>query len=1333
MRTAKILGWIFAILIGLPAALLILVLLLGNTGVGQRMIARALPQLSGGTLAVQSLSGRFPDRLRAGQAELRDPDGTYATIEDLALDWSPLRLLRGEVAVARLAVARLALLRLPVPQQSQSSSGLAFQVDIDRLAVGELALPPALVGGPATVSLTGTAHLVSADEGSVTLEAQRSEDGARYRVEARMDKAGIAAHIRAEEQPGGLAGNFARLPDLGALSLTADLEGPRNAETVSLTARAGALTAQASGRIDLVGHTADLDVTAGSPEMTPAASLAWQRAALEAHLHGAFTAPELQGRFTLENLRATDAGARRVQLEITGSGGRASLTGTIDDLILPGPQPALLAAAPLTLSADIALDNPARPVDFTLSHPLIAVSGHAETAESIAAEITAKLADLTPFAAIAGVALQGRAELTADLRQRDGAQAIEAQGTIAITGGMPQAVQMIGEQGRFSLAARLAGGDITLERLGVEGRRARMSASGSGRAGAADLDWQLALSDVQPLAPSLSGSIDAHGTLHGAMDDLVLSAEADADLASAGFPRAPLHLAVDAQGLPGAPRGRLTAQGNFDRSPLDLALGLARGEDGGWRVAIDRLEWRSLRGSGAATLPPDLPLPIGNARLHVGTLADLAPFIGAGATGTLDAAIEMQERAGKPQAHIRVTGNALALSGMAARALSLEGTIDDPATRPVAALTMKADGLAAGGVTGGVELAASGPVQTLALRLTGRLDQAGKPLALSGTAQANLPRSEIQLSAFTATYAGETARLLAPAHLALGKEIRVDRLRLGLQRATIELAGKLSPALDMSASARNLDLALAKPFMPGLTAQGVLNGEARLTGSFANADGTVRLTGTGLRLDSGAGRAMPPANIQASARVKGGSARIDAKLTAGSRAQLTLSGQAPLDGTKPVALRGNGTIDLALLDPILAANGRHVQGRLQLDAGIAGTLAEPRISGTAALSNGELQDYMQGVHITDIAAEMQADGQVLRIRRFIGRAGPGSLSAAGAIDLLAPGMPVQITLEAQNARPLASDLITATLSGQMRVSGQATGQMRLAGNLAVARAEITIPDSFPPQVAKLPVRIPGKKPPPERAASQPLALDLTVDAPQQIFVRGHGLDAEMGGKLRVAGTSAAPQITGGFDMRHGTFSLAGETLTITSGKVTFEGSNLRGKLDPALNFVAQTNSAGVTATLTITGFADQPKIALTSAPDLPQDEILAHLLFGQSVKQLGPIQLAEIADALVSLGGGGGANPLAAVRKGLGLDRLSVGSSGTGPGGTVEAGKYVANGVFVGAKQGTSGGTQAEVQIDLTKHLKLQTTVGSGSTPATGATPQNDPGSSLGLKYEFEY
>jgi translocation and assembly module TamB len=300
--------------------------------------------------------------------------------------------------------------------------------------------------------------------------------------------------------------------------------------------------------------------------------------------------------------------------------------------------------------------------------------------------------------------------------------------------------------------------------------------------------------------------------------------------------------------------------------------------------------------------------------------------------------------------------------------------------------------------------------------------------------------------------------------------------------------------------------------------------------------------------------------------------------------------------------------------------------------------------------------------------------------------------------------------------------------------------MKLAGQITVTRGEINLPDRFPPQVATLNVRRRGQKPAPTQLISRVVALDLTLVAPGQIFVRGRGIDADAGGRIQITGTSDDPDVSGGFTMNHGTFTLAGQTLDFTTGKVSFDGAGVRGRLDPTLNFVAQTSSGGITATLTLGGYVSAPKITLASSPQMPQDEILAHLLFQQSVKQLTPLQLAQIAQIAAELGGlSSGLNPLGAIRKRLGLDRLSVGSTTGGATGsqtqtTVEAGKYVARNIYVGAKQNLSGGTQVQVQIDITKQLKAQATLSTitNATVTKGNTAQ-DNGSSAGLSYQFEY
>src|SRR3569833_4423481 len=96
----------------------------------------------------------------------------------------------------------------------------------------------------------------------------------------------------------------------------------------------------------------------------------------------------------------------------------------------------------------------------------------------------------------------------------------------------------------------------------------------------------------------------------------------------------------------------------------------------------------------------------------------------------------------------------------------------------------------------------------------------------------------------------------------------------------------------------------------------------------------------------------------------------------------------------------------------------------------------------------------------------------------------------------------------------------------------------------------------------------------------------------------------------------------------------------------------------------------------------------------------------------------------------------------LRLDRLSVGggsstsgssSSGQSSGASVAAGRYISSRVYVGVKETTTGDSQVDVDVDLTKHLKLQAQLGSGPTTAQGITPENGPGRILGLAYQFEY
>ena len=804
------------------------------------------------------------------------------------------------------------------------------------------------------------------------------------------------------------------------------------------------------------------------------------------------------------------------------------------------------------------------------------------------------------------------------------------------------------------------------------------------------------------------------GTAKGPTDNLVVAATLTGTVGANGIPSGPLKVSVDASGLPGKPAGKVTGEGTLLGSPLALALQAERGADGTLHATIERADWKSLHAEGAVTLAEGATLPEGKVSLHMARLDDLRPLVGQPISGSVTAEASLQGR----EARLELTADHAGIPSAAVARAVLSARVADPTIRPVVTATLNADGIEAAGIGGSAKLAVTGPQDALALRLSAALTNlAGADATLSTAATVNATAKQVQLAALSADWKGQTVRLLSPARVSFGDGVAVDRLRIGLQQAVLDLAGRISPRLDLTASLRGVTPDLAKPFVPSLDAAGAIEADARLTGTTAAPHGTVRLSATGLRLRGGPARGLPPATITANAQLAGHEATVDAKVAAG-RSTLSVTGRAPL-GAGALALRATGGVDLALLDPILTPEGRRARGQVSLDASVTGTAAAPQVNGILTLADGEVQDFGQGVRVTALAGTIQAAGQTIRIASLTGRAGTGTIAASGSVGLQG-AMPVDLTVTLRNARPLASDRLTADLDADLAVRGDVSGSLAASGKIQIRRATINIPEHLPVSVAVLPVRIAGQPPAPPPKPGAAVRLDLQLDTPGQIFVRGRGLNAVMGGSLHVGGSTISPQVSGGFTMRNGTFSLAGTTLTFTRGKVGFDGAGVTGQ-DRSLAGLrgGQPDHQRHPRCCWSAAMPARRRSPLSASPPLPQDEVLAQLLFGRSASQLGPFQYAEIAAALADLSGttSGASNPLESVRKGLGLDRLSIGSSTTANGSsssssaaTLEAGRYVANGVYVGAKQGTSGAqTQAVVQIDIFKGLKAETDVGSGA------------------------
>ncbi len=1346
-RGAFFFAGLLGVVVVLPLLVFAFAMLALNTTPGERALVRYAAPLSGGRVRIAGVSGRFPDHLRLASLTLDDDEGEWLRITGLALDLDLPRLFAGEVRIARLTARRIEVKRLPhsspapsSPAPASSSAGgfaLPLPVVLQRLDLARVELAAPVAGAAAVLAITGEGRFRALDDADARLAIEGIAPAADYRLSAKLTASTIGLHVTAREPPGGLAETLGHLSALGGLVLDADLAGPRDAAALAAKLTAGPLAADLHGRLDLDHLAGTLDFSATAPAMAPGAGISWRAFTLDAALHGRLEAPAGNAHLRLDDFVAGGARIAELAAQLTGSEGKLTLSARADAVRLPGPAPTLLAASPLILDATIAPLAADRPVDFTLSHPLLRLAGHLTTAGTSGGKIGLDLPDLAPFAAIGEVDLAGRAHFTLDglLAAGGSGGSANLDGRIALTGGLAPLPALLGGETHLAAAARLDGADIPEAALTLDGQALSLAASGSDIGGHIALDWHLGLADFKVLSAAVSGALNGDGHFAGTPDDLAARARIAGTIAAGPVPAAPISVELTATGLPSAPRAHLEAQAMLDRTPLRLAFAASRMADGATTLTLNELGWKSLSGAGNFALASGAALPEGSVRLRMTTLTDLDPFLGQKISGSFSATAELE----KNTARLGVSVEQASLAGGArvARA-KLSATIASLLATPKIAARLEASGIAAGETVGDATLSLDGPENALTTRIAANVHNlAGAPATASSAALLDLARREVTLSALRADWHDESLRLLAPPRVAFADGVRIDRLQLGIGAARLDLAGRLAPALDATARLTNVTPALAAPFMPGFAASGVAQASARLTGPLARPSGLVTLTALGLHAATGPASALPPANLDAQTVLDGTRAKLDATLAAGQKVHLALSGPVPFDPEGRFALSAKGRLDLALLDPILTAAGRRVTGALTLDAGVAGTRAAPELSGSVSLAGGEVRDFAQGLDIRAITARISAAGQTLRVENLTAKAGQGALGGGGTVGVLAPGLPLDLTLTARDASPITTDQLTERLDADLHVSGPAFGALSLAGTIGIKRAEISIPDSLPPSVAVLNVRKAGAPPPaPESTAAGPdVALDLGIDAPRQIFIHGRGIDAELGGKLHVAGMAAAPRMQGGLNLIRGTVNLGGSSLNFTSGHIGFEGGH---RIDPALNLIATSSNGNVTATLAVGGFASAPTITLSSTPPLPQDDILAHLLFGQSASQLSAFQLAEIAAGVAQLSGAAGTGgALNSIRSTLGLDRLAIGTptnqtagpQGGGPGAaqsvpTLEAGRYVAPGVYLGAKQGTTGtnDTQAELQIDLGHGAKLDTTTGSGY----GAN-------SVGLSYQFQY
>lgn len=669
--------------------------------------------------------------------------------------------------------------------------------------------------------------------------------------------------------------------------------------------------------------------------------------------------------------------------------------------------------------------------------------------------------------------------------------------------------------------------------------------------------------------------------------------------------------------------------------------------------------------------------PRGELSADIFDLARVQP--GLSGPAALSAQIDAQTAAG--QMPFRLTATAPATN------LSAQGTIAAPAEgyRTLYAATLRVD------------------------RLSAYSALVGQPLSGAITARLNgdaLP----QTGAVTAELTAETQAL------SLGVP-EADRVVAGTGRLSARAERKPSGAVI---------LRRIKADWPNLTA----NLTARLSAQGAlTADLDARLADLGLLTDQVSG----PLTVSGTAgATNGGTSRIDliANGPGGStaRAQGTLTG-AYLD------MDVTGSLPLALANPALSPQS--LSGTATLDLRVQGPAALEAVSGAITTQGARLALPAARTAITGISGDVTINRGRLSIDLTGRPEDGGRLAISGPLSLIGQKQ-ADLTVEATDLILTDPRLYETTLGGTLRMTGPLDGDARITGRLDLGATEIRIPSTSLGGLGDLPqVQHIGAPAPVARTldrAGLTLAgvpqgqttgdastrsvgypLDITLAAPSRIFVRGRGLDAELGGQIRLRGTSNDVIPSGRFELLRGRLDILQQRFDLDEGFATLEGD-----FSPFLRLVASTDTETGTAFITLEGDVTEPKISFSSTPALPEDEVLARLIFGRDLTSISPLQAIQLAAAVNTLAGRGDGGIINKLRLSAGLDDLDITSTEDGTT-ALRAGKYLAKNIYTDVTVDSTGETSIDLNLDVTKDLTLR-----GSTSTSGE-------SSLGLFFEQDY
>ncbi|MCR5814964.1 MAG: translocation/assembly module TamB domain-containing protein [Desulfovibrio sp.] len=647
--------------------------------------------------------------------------------------------------------------------------------------------------------------------------------------------------------------------------------------------------------------------------------------------------------------------------------------------------------------------------------------------------------------------------------------------------------------------------------------------------------------------------------------------------------------------------------------------------------------------------------------------------------------------------------------------------------------TLEAASLALGPQKLSLKSELKGTAENLALRLSSQGDLRSE-LSLR-YAPGRVDLEKLELFANAKAFTGNDANLGLQLKKAAAVQFSPNRLEVSgvdlalLPKGRLTAQGSLAPEqYALQLAVQDVDLAAWQTLLKELP-KGRVELRADLAGSAKNPRGSFKVGLTGLVLPKVRLQPLDLALLGNLSASQGLAIHLEmpqktVQALGGEKMALTLSLPLQFSQTGLPAPAENGKLSgqvfwqgkLAPLWKLSPLSDRKLSGDLLCDIALAGSLKAPSLKGSLNLGKARFEDPLLGVLLRDIGLNVAIDGKSaangglagqLKLTGGLGDGMGGTLKLDGSADLTGEHFRVQTKLD--HLRPLRREDVRISLSGEILAQGKPQapdiGGVIIVDNGAVQLESIA---EGPKGVTTLPIGEKTEKKPEAKASAQggdSGRLHLAIRSPGRFLVDGFGLNTEWKTDLTITGPLTEPVIAGEVSALKGNLDFLNKNFVLEKGEIILGGGNVA---NPLLDILLTNTTADFTSHVRISGTVKKMKLSLTSEPEMPQDDVLAHILFGRNANELGRYEALQLAAATARMASGLGRglnNP----RKALGMDVMRLKSNSRSSSGSgmenmaVETGKYLNDSIYVGVEQGAGeGSTAGTVQLEITPRLKLE-------------------------------